>query len=895
MEAGVPFALLSASQLLAFAAAAGLALVSLTAGARTSRISVVAGAVLLAAAHVVAGANLGYAESRSLALARGAAYLLIALGLVPEAPPSFQVVAPLGATVGVTGFAAGAAFVAAVVATLRRSGRARWLLGGGLLVWAVGEAFGAAARSSDAAALTLLSARAAGSLLVLGYVARVATRSLLGKVVGSILSGTLLLAIGAAGSVGTVLSQQLTRDQNDRLAGTATGQVDTLQGEVVGRLKVAAVVTGCSSAQLVACATALLGSEDAPEVFILVADRGPGGTAHERLERGPALQAPSRRSALLASDALRSVLSTRGTNSVATLVTLFADRGPVVAAVGIAPIQPSAAAPPQGVFVYGYVVGQARLATIKQSSTYDATLLVQDRLVASTLEGRAGRDELAAVRREYAAGNVAVQLAQDPRLTGITVSAEGSRPTIRYVPLTDSSGQQIAVLALSAPSSVIVATQRSLLRALFIAIAAIALLVALVAIVLGRRLVDPVRRLTVAAARVREGDLSASAGVESTDEVGVLARQFDAMTLSLSAMTEDLRDAAAQESALRARLETVVDSVGEALVVTDSAGVVTSANPAAVELLGRELADLVGERATDVLPDVDLSPGAARAGAVRRDDGRPVAVVSVTEPLRSGDGNVVVLRDMTREREVERMKTEFLSNVSHELRTPLTPIRGYAEILRRHPNVGPQKTAEYADVILEANLRMARVVDLLVDVAAVEAGRVQPEPQDVDVRAFLDERLGVWRVRAAKRDFRRRLAPGLPSVHVDPVWAAKAFDELIDNAVKYSDRAITLGAAPVDGGVRVWVKDQGPGIPEDAHSELFTPFEQLDGSATRTVGGLGLGLSFVRRVADEFGMAVSVESVAGKGSTFGLDLPAAATPRAGRRKGTAKAAARARR
>jgi two-component system phosphate regulon sensor histidine kinase PhoR len=263
---------------------------------------------------------------------------------------------------------------------------------------------------------------------------------------------------------------------------------------------------------------------------------------------------------------------------------------------------------------------------------------------------------------------------------------------------------------------------------------------------------------------------------------------------------------------------------------------------------------------------------------VRRPDGVTVPVRVVLTPLAGADGRVLVLRDTTREREVERMKTEFLSNVSHELRTPLTPIRGYAEILVGKPELGPDRVRTFATTIRDESIKMNRVVDLLVDVAAIEAGRVHVSPRPVAVRELLDARRDAWQQRAPDRakDLRRRVATRLPKVSVDPTWLGKALDELVDNAVKYTPvgTPITLvGALAPDGRhVRVSVRDSGPGIPEADQSRLFTSFEQVDGSATRRVGGLGLGLSFVRRLADDAGFPLEMSSGPG-GSEFSLDLP----------------------
>jgi two-component system phosphate regulon sensor histidine kinase PhoR len=254
----------------------------------------------------------------------------------------------------------------------------------------------------------------------------------------------------------------------------------------------------------------------------------------------------------------------------------------------------------------------------------------------------------------------------------------------------------------------------------------------------------------------------------------------------------------------------------------------------------------------------------------------------------------VVVRDQSRERDLERMKTEFLSNVSHELRTPLTPIRGYAEILRRRPDLPRQQTVGYVDTILDSTARMSRVVDLLVDVAAIEAGRVQAEVLPLAVDRYVTERLDAARARYPERadDLRRRVATGLPQVAVDPRWLAKALDEFVDNAVKHTPAgtSITLfGEGGARGRVRVGVRDNGPGIDPEALPGLFTDFVQADGSATREVGGLGLGLAFVRRLAETLGLELAVASQPGRGAEFSLEVPAA-TPRAqGRARGAGKA------
>jgi PAS domain S-box-containing protein len=370
--------------------------------------------------------------------------------------------------------------------------------------------------------------------------------------------------------------------------------------------------------------------------------------------------------------------------------------------------------------------------------------------------------------------------------------------------------------------------------------------------------------------------------VDGSDEVGSLARAFDAMTSSLRGLTGDLRAAAVAEAALRGRLETVVGSMTDGLLTTGPDGLVVDANPMALRLLGCEQSDVLGRPLTEAIdvrgPDGDNVLSHADAGRsadalLHRGDGSMLAVRVSVAPLVDEPGEVVVLSDRTRESEIERMKTEFLSNVSHELRTPLTPIRGYAEMLARRPDLPTDTVQQFVAEILAGTARMNRAVELLVDVAALEAGRVLPVRRRVAVKGFVDERLAQWRERYPERadDFRRRVAARLPSIDVDPIWLSKALDELVDNAVKYTParRPITLAASATDDGlVRLAVRDAGDGIDTERLAELLT----------RHVGGLGLGLGFVTRVAQRLGMRLQVESSTGSGAEFSLDVPAATEP-----------------
>jgi PAS domain S-box-containing protein len=459
---------------------------------------------------------------------------------------------------------------------------------------------------------------------------------------------------------------------------------------------------------------------------------------------------------------------------------------------------------------------------------------------------------------------------------------------------------ELAVVTFT-PVSAVAQVREDLFRTLFLVALGAALLALIASAVVGERIGSGVRTLTEAAEGLRRGDLRVRANVASDDEVGVLGEAFDTMATSIETMAADLREAADDETRLRGRLEAIVAGMGEALVAVDSDGLVTAFNQSAEALVGVPAADAIGRPAESVLrlESVDgddlgtrlVRPGGqpwsggaelVRAGgAVDGTERIPVAVSAGAIRGAAGElaGAVLVVRDMRREREVERMKTEFLSNISHELRTPLTPIKGYAEILRARP-VPKEKVATFLDGILEATDRLERVIDLLVSYAAVEAGRLTVHVEPLKVRDVLDRAIARWARRAGDaHPITRRVARDVTTIEADRRLLDRSLDELIDNAIKYSPAGgrILLAASPSNNGhgptVELSVADRGVGIPPDHVEAVFDDFRQLDGSATRQYGGLGLGLAYVNRIARAHDGALTCASVPGKGSTFTLVLP----------------------
>ena len=326
----------------------------------------------------------------------------------------------------------------------------------------------------------------------------------------------------------------------------------------------------------------------------------------------------------------------------------------------------------------------------------------------------------------------------------------------------------------------------------------------------------------------------------------------------------------------------------DGVLSVDPHGAVTSINAAALvmvglaresEALGRPIADVVVLRAPDGRPVSWDEIGYGAVCHVLKDDANwsKVRVETISAPH---DGaTTLVLRDTTREQEWERRKTEFLFHISHELRTPLTPIRGYLDFLASRPNMSADLVSECVEKIREQTLRMGRVVDLLVDLAALEAGRVKMRPLPTRVDECMEQKVAqcVERYPTRSKDISLEIEDGLPDALVDPMWIARAFDELMDNAAMHTATGspIVAGAYRTgDHAVRVFVRGTYSQLAPSQQPSIFMPFASDDAESEDAVG-TGVGLSLVRRVAEAAGLELG--SVIGQGaveaSELFLDLP----------------------
>jgi PAS domain S-box-containing protein len=255
-------------------------------------------------------------------------------------------------------------------------------------------------------------------------------------------------------------------------------------------------------------------------------------------------------------------------------------------------------------------------------------------------------------------------------------------------------------------------------------------------------------------------------------------------------------------------------------------------------------------------------------------------------PVRSDDGEFLgrlyVFRDVTREREVDRMKTEFVSLVSHELRTPLTSIAGYVELLVQG-EVGPltDDQRDFLAVVKTNADRLTGLINDLLDISRIEAGKIELELTTVDLGDLAATVAGMLRpqIEAKGQSLQIEIDPAAPRLTGDSDRLAQVITNLLSNAHKYTPAGGTIvvrvaPAADTRRTVRIAVADTGIGMTEEEQTRLFTKFYRAQNETTRAVGGTGLGLAITRQLVELHGGEISVRSAPSAGSTFTVTFPA---------------------
>jgi PAS domain S-box-containing protein len=446
------------------------------------------------------------------------------------------------------------------------------------------------------------------------------------------------------------------------------------------------------------------------------------------------------------------------------------------------------------------------------------------------------------------------------------------------------------------PALTMLSNSLTLVGALMVAFAAAT------AFLLARQLTQPLRELVGKVSSLLPGQ-RAERTVRTADEVEVLDAAVVDMAGRLATVHEHQEEEIAARTAdLRRQYKldrAILDAIRYGVVAVDAAGVVTQGNPAADEALGR---DVRGETIADALrlrthggvpvpgdhPVLEcIRTGEAyRAGpgvrlSLERSDGTLVPVALSVSPLVDDGrafGALVVFQDVTEERHLDYLKSEFITLASHQLRTPLSAIRWYAELLTDSSETFDDDQKSYVAEIDHSVRRMIALLGSLLHAARMEDQKLEPEMKSVNMSALVEEAVRDTREIFEASSMKYEVdAPkeSLP-VTTDPVLLRVVLQNLIGNAVKYSPKGSVVSVrVGRDGDKAVLaVTDKGMGIPMPEQSRIFEKFFRAQNVRKIDTDGNGLGLYISKSIVDRLGGTLTFSSAEGKGTTFTVALPA---------------------
>jgi NtrC-family two-component system sensor histidine kinase KinB len=411
-----------------------------------------------------------------------------------------------------------------------------------------------------------------------------------------------------------------------------------------------------------------------------------------------------------------------------------------------------------------------------------------------------------------------------------------------------------------------------------------------------RSLVRPINQLVRGTQALAAGDYSQRIRVEGEDELGRLALAFNDMAVAIEGGQAELRRSHETLIAQKRRMQTIVDSSPDGLVLLEPDGTVSFMNPAAQSMLvplAREIPAAPFSIAR--LPE----PGAERLRACldQLQDSSSVAEMEIREPARrvlqyrgvgivgedgEEQGLLLHLHDITRERQIDEMKSDFISLVSHELRTPLTSILGFSSYLltgKLGEISEPQRRA--LESVHRQSKRLSAIISDFLDVSRIESGRVEMRRDAVPVDGVARRVIADLQPQATEKTIRVQThVSGRPEEVValgDEARIAQVFTNLLGNALKFTDTegSVDVLFARQDGEVVCQVRDTGCGIPPDELDRVFDRFYQVEKVVTRKSGGTGLGLAIVKNIVEAHGGRIWIDSTYGEGTEVTFTLPAA--------------------
>lgn len=391
-----------------------------------------------------------------------------------------------------------------------------------------------------------------------------------------------------------------------------------------------------------------------------------------------------------------------------------------------------------------------------------------------------------------------------------------------------------------------------------------------------------IKRLNDLVLSFAKGELETEGYFNSSDELGQLSDSMKAMAVNLN---KNMKDALQSKD----QMETILASMVEGVLAFDATGKLMLINETAVQMLEVEKEKLEGRYFLEILRNYQM---ADLLNKCLVDGKRQMIEVSLfpsdleyyrvyITPIKgmneSSQGAIMVLRNITKIKKLEQMRSEFVANVSHELRTPLTSIKGYVETLLDGVLEDRELSNKFLWIINAEADRLNRLISDLLYLSELETGSMEIVKNHINAEMLLDSIINLLRPVAQKEDIRiiKEIILGAEDFQGNQDMIEQVLINLLENAIKYSHTGglVKIRIAPHKEGIIIEIVDQGIGIPAKDLPRIFERFYRVDKARSRQVGGTGLGLSLVKHIVERHKGHVLVKSEENKGTTFNVILP----------------------
>ncbi|MEV2664321.1 ATP-binding protein [Paenibacillus larvae] len=465
------------------------------------------------------------------------------------------------------------------------------------------------------------------------------------------------------------------------------------------------------------------------------------------------------------------------------------------------------------------------------------------------------------------------------------------RQNMMYVAVSvkGASGQTEGYLRMAMSLQQIEGTVRQLWLFLLIGLLILFLLSGLICYRIARGITRPIERITRVARQMANQQYAARVPEAGNDEVGELARTINRMAENLQIQMQHIRE---NEYRLQGVLENMVSGV----MMVDQRGTITLVNRSAEDILGYSSHELLNKSYLDagfqleftaLLADAIETHTRVREELMLHFPQEQILEVHVS-PIVQGDGQrkgvLVVLHDITAVRRLERIRSEFVANVSHELKTPVAAVKGFAETLMAGALEDKEMARFFLQIIYDESDRLNRLIGDILELSKIESKRIPLQFSPVDVESIVENSIQMMKAEAEKKHITlESCVENELYIEADEDRLRQILINLLSNGISYTPEGgrVSIGVEfvpslddnPDNERMRIRISDTGIGIPEKDLPRIFERFYRVDKARSRSSGGTGLGLSIVKHLTELHHGTISVESEAGKGTTFNIELP----------------------